>query len=103
MIASSPNVDIFGNTLEDNANGIAMTRQNRGSGTYGEHTLANNHAYNNTVINSGMSGVAQDYGGDAVYYANNTFENNKYSGSSSWFWFNREVSWSQWNSYGNDD
>jgi parallel beta-helix repeat protein len=103
MIASSPNVDIYGNTLEGNFNGIAMTQQARGSGTYGDHTLANDHAYNNTVISSGLSGIAQDSGGDGVYYANNTFENNSYSGSSGWFWLNREVSFSQWNSYGNDD
>jgi len=103
MISSSPNVEIYGNTLEGNANGIAMTRQNRGSGTYGEHTLANIHVYNNSVTDSGMTGIAKDYGGDEVYSAGNTFESNTYSGSSSWFWFNREVSWSQWNSYGNDD
>jgi parallel beta-helix repeat protein len=103
MIASSPNVEIYGNTLEDNANGIALTRQDRGSGLYGEHTLANIHVYNNSVTDSGMTGIAKDYGGDEVYYSGNTFENNTYSGSSSWFWLNREVSWSQWNSYGNDD
>ena len=102
MISSSPNVEIYGNTLEGNANGIAMTRQNRGSGTYGEHTLANEYAHDNTVIDSGLTGIAQDYGGDGVYSANNRFENNTYSGSSGWFWFNRSVSWSQWNSYGND-
>jgi parallel beta-helix repeat protein len=100
MISTSSNVDVYGNTLEDNYNGIAMTRQNRG----GDHTLANNSVHNNTVINSGMTGIAQDYGGDVVYTsANNHFEGNSYSGTSSWFWYNREISWSQWNNYGNDD
>ncbi len=103
MIASSSNVEIYGNTLEDNYNGIAMTRQNRGSGEYGLHTLANNYTHDNTVIDSGWTGIAQDYGGDGVYYANNRFENNSYSGSSGWFWLNRERSWSEWTSYGNDD
>jgi parallel beta-helix repeat protein len=103
MIASSSDVEIYGNTLEDNYNGIAMTRQNRGWGEYGEWTLADNHVHDNTVIDSGMTGAAQDYGGDTIYHANITFENNTYSGTSSWFWFNREVSWSEWNSYGHDD
>jgi hypothetical protein len=103
MIASSSNVEIYGNTLEDNYNGIAMTQQNRGSGEHGPHTLANNYAHDNTVTSSGWTGIAYDYGGDGVYYANNRFENNSYSGSSGWFWFNREVSWSDWTSYGNDD
>ncbi|MCP3997683.1 MAG: hypothetical protein GY722_21880 [bacterium] len=103
MIASSRNVEIYGNTLEGNFNGIALTRQNRGWGEHGEHTLANNYVHDNTVTNSGKTGIAQDYGGDAVYYANNRFESNSYSGSSSWFWLNRDRSWSEWNGYGHDD
>ncbi len=103
MIASSPNVEIYGNTLEDNYNGISMTRQNRGSGEFGEHTLANNYVHDNTIINSGTTGIAQDIGSDGVYYANNRFEGNTYSGSSDWFWLNRDRSWSEWNGYGHDD
>jgi len=103
MIASSQNVEVYGNTVEDNYNGIAMTRQNRGSGDYGEWTLRNNHVYDNTVIDSGNSGAAYDWGGDTIYYSDITFEGNTYSGNSGWYWFNNEVSWSQWNGYGHDD
>ena len=104
MIASSPNVEIYGNLLEDNYNGIAMTRQDRGSGDYGLHTLANNYVHGNTVINSGMTGIARDYGGNDVYTSNNNrFEGNSYSGTSSWYWMGSEVSWSEWNAYGHDD
>ena len=103
VIASSPNVEIYGNTVEDNYNGISLTRQNRGSGDYGLHTIANVYVHDNTVIDSGMTGAAQDIGSDAIYSANNRFENNTYEGSSSWYWMNREVSWSAWNGYGHDD
>ena len=103
MIASSQDVEVYGNTLEDNYNGIAMTRQNRGSGEYGEWTLADNYVHDNTVIDSGDTGAATDYGGDTIYSSGIRFENNTYSGSSGWFWFNHEVSWSEWNSYGHDD
>ena len=103
MIASSQNVEIYGNTLEDNYNGIAMTRQNRGTGTHGLWTLANNYVHDNTVTNSGMTGAAQDVHSDAIYSSNLRFENNTYTGTSSWFWLNRERSWSEWNSYGHDD
>ncbi len=103
MIASSQDVEIYGNTLEDNHNGIAMTRQNRGYGEYGEWTLEDNFVHDNTVINSGNTGAAADYGGDTIYYSNIRFEDNTYTGSSGWFWFGREVSWSEWNSYGHDD
>lgn len=103
MIASSQNVEIYGNTLEDNYNGIAMTRQNRGTGAYGLWTLANNYVHDNTVIDSGMTGAAQDVHSNAIYSAGLRFENNTYTGTSSWFWLNRERSWSEWNSYGHDD
>ncbi len=103
MIASSQNVEIYGNTLEDNYNGIAMTRQNRGSGEYGEWTLANNYAHNNVIINSGNTGAATDVGNNDIYYSNIRFENNNYSGDSGWFWMNGEVSWNEWLSYGHDD
>ncbi len=103
MIASSPNVEIYGNTLEGNFNGIAMTRQARGWGEHGEHTLANNYVHNNTVTNSGKTGIAQDINNNGVYYANNRFESNTYNGSSGWFWLNSDVSWSEWNGYGHDD
>jgi parallel beta-helix repeat protein len=102
MIASSQNVEIYGNILEDNYNGIAMTRQNRGWGSHGEWTLANNYVHNNTVINSGLSGAATDVGNDDIYYSNIRFESNSYSGDSGWFWMNGEVSWWEWQSYGHD-
>ncbi len=103
MIASSQNVEVYGNTLEDNYNGIAMTRQNRGWGAHGEWTLRNNYVHDNTVIDSGKTGAATDYGGDTIYYSNIRFENNSYSGNVGWYWFSRERSWSEWNSYGHDD
>jgi parallel beta-helix repeat protein len=103
MIASSQNVEIYGNTLEDNYNGIAMTRQNRGTGTYGLWTLANNYVHDNTVIDSGLTGAAQDVHSNAIYSSNIRFEDNTYTGTSGWYWLNRERSWSEWNSYGHDD
>ncbi len=103
VIASSQNVEVYGNTLEDNYNGVAMTRQNRGSGSHGEWTLRNNNVHNNTIINSGNTGAATDVGNNDIYYANIQFEGNTYVGASGWFWFNGEVSWSEWNGYGHDD
>ena len=94
MIASSQNVEIYGNTLEDNYNGIAMTRQNRGTGEYGLWTLANNYVHDNTVIDSGLTGAAQDVGSNAIYSSNIRFENNTYTGDFGWCWLNRDRSWS---------
>ena len=100
MIASSQNVEIYGNTLEDNYNGISMTRQNRGSGEYGEWTLANNYVHDNTITDSGLSGAAQDVGNNNIYNSNIRYENNTYTGDVGWWWMNGEVSWSEWQSYG---
>lgn len=103
VIASSPNIEIYGNTIEDNFNGISMTKQARGSGEYGYHTLANIYVHDNTIIDSGLTGAAYDDGSSEIYSSNIRFENNSYSGDVGWYWMNREVSWSQWNSYGHDD
>lgn len=103
MIASSQNVEIYGNTLEDNANGIAMTRQNRGTGEYGLWTLANNYVHDNTVVDSGLTGAAQDVGSNAIYSSGIRFENNSYSGDVGWWWMNKSISWSAWQGYGHDD
>ena len=102
MIASSQNVEIYGNLLEDNANGIAMTRQSRGTGEYGPRTLANNYVHDNTIINSGLTGAAQDVGNDTIYNSDIRFEGNTYSGNVGWWWLNGERSWSEWQSYGHD-
>lgn len=103
VIASSQNVEIYGNTIADNYNGIGMTQQNRGSGAYGEYLLRNNYAHNNTIIDSGLTGAAQDIGSNAIYSANIRFEGNSYQGDVGWHWMNGEVSWSRWQSYGHDD
>jgi len=103
MIASSQNVEVYGNVIEDNYNAISMTRQSRGSGEYGEWTLANNYVHDNTVINSGLSGAAQDVHNDNIYHSGIRYENNSYTGDVGWWWMNGEVSWSEWQSYGHDD
>ncbi len=103
VIASSPNVEIYGNTIEDNFNGISLTKQDRGWGDYGEHTLANIYAHDNTIIDSGLTGAAYDDGSSEIYSSNIRFENNSYSGDVGWYWMNHEVSWSAWNGYGHDD
>lgn len=102
MIASSQNVEVYGNLLEDNYNGISMTQQNRGSGTYGTFLLRNNTVHDNTVIDSGLSGAAQDIGSDAIYNSGIRYSNNTYVGDVGWWWYNRSRSWSSWQSYGND-
>src|SRR6185295_4962399 len=49
QIAASPDVEVHDNTLVDNAHGIAAIQQNRGSGTYGMHSVDNLYVHNNTI------------------------------------------------------
>ncbi len=102
LIAASQDLDIYGNEVTDNYNGITLVQQDRGSGAYGPYVVQNNSVYDNLIVNSGISGAARDIGSQAIFDANNTFTGNDYVGSSRWEWENRRVSWDTWRSYGND-
>lgn len=61
LISASTNVDITGNIVAGNAQGITAFQQNRGSGRFGVHRLANILVWSNTIeMNVGGSGIAQD-------------------------------------------
>lgn len=107
LVAHSPNVEVYGNTVEDNCNGIVGIQQDRGSGPYGPHELRNLHVHDNTVrMPSGQSGVADDSGGTAVYTSrNNRFESNTYKldpKDSAFGWMNQAMNKAQWQAAGQD-
>jgi len=102
LIASSQNVEIYGNEVTGNYNGITMTQQNRGSGKYGPYIVRNVNVYNNRIVNSGTSGAAEDIGSDAIFDANNKFTGNVYVGDVGWEWDGGRKSWSSWRNYGLD-
>lgn len=61
LISASTNVDITGNIVAGNAQGITAFQQNRGSGRFGVHRLADILVWSNTIeMNVGGSGIAQD-------------------------------------------
>ena len=102
-MSSSSGADVYGNVLTGNYNGITLVQQDRGSGAYGAYVVKNNRIHDNTIINSGISGAAQDIGSSAIFNANNTFVGNDYRGTSRWEWENRRRSWDTWRSYGHDN
>lgn len=106
LIASSPGAEIYGNYVEGNYNGITLTQQDR-SGTpgpqeHGSYTVHDTYVHDNTVVDSGLSGAAQDNGDDSIYYDNNRFQGNDYRGDVGWSWGGSSRSWSSWQSTGND-
>jgi hypothetical protein len=102
MIASSSNVQIHGNLVEGNHNGIGITQQSRGSGAHGPHLARNVTVRHNTVVGSGRSGAIQDIGSKAIYSSNITFDHNTYIGAVGWAWDDRWIAWPAWRGYGHD-
>ena len=88
LVAASDGVEVTGNVVRANGNGIAGIQQNRGSGLYGPHLLSNLWVHDNTVDASGGSGVVQDSGDGAAWARNNRFERNAFL-NGSWFTWGR--------------
>ena len=108
LIAASPNVEVHGNVVEDNADGIGAVQQRRGSGAYGPYEISNLWVHDNDIaMKQGWTGLVQDVG-DSSYFVvsrRNRFENNRYrlaSGAASFAWWNSERTESQWKNYGQD-
>ncbi len=102
LIAHSDNVEVYGNTVEDNWNGIVGIQQDRGT-----HELRNLWVHDNTVTMSrGQTGVG--LAGTGVYNpfnANNRFDRNDYrvdAGVIKPFKWEGSATWSEWRSVGQD-
>jgi parallel beta-helix repeat protein len=65
-IASSFNIQVYGNTLSNNFNGIGETQQNRTDSTPPAHLLENVYVHNNAVngVTGARTGAAEDNGAD---------------------------------------
>jgi parallel beta-helix repeat protein len=108
LIAHSPDVEVYGNTLEDNHNGILGIQQDRGDGAFGDHALDNLHVHDNRVVQRNgqwAAGVAQDVDDQGVFDRNLRFERNHYvlAGDGRWFeWNDREHKADTWIAFGHD-
>jgi len=118
LIAHSPNVEVYGNTVTDNWNGIVGIQQSRGSGTYGPFELRNLNVHDNIITwttevpkdangHGGTSGTAQDIG-DINLFADRDirFNHNTYRvpdpTRSYWSWPNSRRTITSWQSLGLD-
>jgi parallel beta-helix repeat protein len=109
LIAHTPNVEVFGNTVSGNYNGIVGIQQSRGSGTLGEHLLSNLNVHDNVICMArGKSGVGDGTGTGAFQGArnNDNWEDNDYTvpntTGSFWTWNNASQTWAGWNGFGFD-
>lgn len=110
LVSASPNVEVYGNTLNDNAGGILAMQQNRGSGAHGLYETENLNVHDNVVIQPAgpVAGLIQDVG-DTTYFTGrgNVFEDNEYQtgacGLPRWAWQDGLRTFAQWQAYGHDD
>lgn len=108
LVSSSKDVEVLGNTVEDNLGGIAGVQQARGTGTLGAHQILNLNVHNNSVKqSSGLTGLVQDIG-DTSYFTskNNHFSVNTYllHTNTNYFAWNdvSPSSFTTWQGYSND-
>ena len=108
-VVSSPNVEIYGNTVRNNQHGIAVNQDERGSGSYGRHEVQNLYVHDNTVImQTGYTGLGLGQGlSGTTYYdsKNSRFVRNSYtlgSRAKYFYWRDAERTKAEWTSYGQD-
>lgn len=106
LVAASSDVEVFGNVLVKNANGIAGIQQDRGVGDLGAYTLARLSVYDNTIdIGEGQMGVVEDIGDPSVFTDREIlFDNNTYEAGveRSYMWDGRELDRFGWMDAGQD-
>jgi parallel beta-helix repeat protein len=111
-VVSSRNVEVYGNTLLDNWQGITGLNDHRGSGNHGAWVMTNLNVHDNNVsslINEGgggRSGMIDTAGTEAFLpAANNRFQRNSYvlgTNASYFMWMGENLNESQWRTYGQD-
>lgn len=108
LVAHSPDVEVYGNVVEDNYNGIIGMQQARGRGDHGPHELRNLRVHDNRIVQrrgQWAAGVVQDVGDRGVFARGLRFEANRYAlaGDGHWFvWDNGSHRADDWRRYGHD-
>ncbi|NND13365.1 MAG: hypothetical protein HKO10_05320, partial [Acidimicrobiia bacterium] len=106
-VAGSPNVEIVGNIVIGNADGIVAIQQDRtdAPASYGPVEVENLSVHDNQIRgNVGWTGLGQDVGDDSFFTSrNNRFFDNDYGEDddpSSFYWLNGERTRTEWTSFG---
>jgi parallel beta-helix repeat protein len=111
-IVSSRNVEVYGNTVEDNWQGITGLNDHRGVGIDGPYVLTNLNVHHNTIRSrvtdegGGRTGVVDTEGIDAFLPgANNRFHENTYSLGTKRFhftWMGKDLDETEWRRFQQD-
>lgn len=112
LVSSSREVEVYGNTLVDNYQGICGLEGHRGTGNHGDWILANLSVHNNFVYqtgtpsaDTGRSGII-DTSGSLAFSRNNVWNFNQYflppSQLLSWIWLGADRNDTEWRGFGQD-
>jgi len=109
-LASTPGrtyrIEVFGNTVEGNFNGVTVVQQNRAEkASYGPHMVDDVWVHDNDIDASGLTGFAQDIGDTSLFNLSIVkFTGNRYQlGTSKPFhWMNGTRTETEWKGYGQD-
>lgn len=108
LVQSSQDVEVYGNTVKNNNNGIIGLSEPRGTSLHGEKEVRNLWVHDNTVVQSGnwAAGIAAHDGDKPMIYTNwgNRFDHNTYTvGSGTHFdWQIVHSTWDRWRAQGQD-
>jgi hypothetical protein len=106
-VMASPNVEIYGNTVSANRDGIVLTQFPRGSGAPGPHEINDVYVHNNVIKQSqGYTGLIQGMGDDSYFTSrNNRFQANTYylgTNPDYFQWMDAPRTSDQWIAFGED-
>jgi parallel beta-helix repeat protein len=107
LVNTSPNVEVYGNTVRNNNDGIAGIHASRGSGNYGPYQLKNLWVHDNVIVMQvGETGVVTNTS-DPVFSTawNNRFDYNTYTLGSAdkyYAWDPWYMTTTQWRATGQD-
>jgi len=109
VVSSSSRVEVAGNTVADNANGIGLIASDRGSGDRcGPFVLEGVRVHDNEVVMAtGRTGLVHNTGGDSWFRTRgNRFERNRYRldrpGARRFAWAAGDLTSAQWTAAGQD-
>jgi parallel beta-helix repeat protein len=106
LVSSSADVEVYGNVVEDNRNGIGAIDSDRGNGTRGPYEVANLWVHDNAIQQ--RSGVAAGIlGSNPVFLSKrNRFTGNSYllgdTALRQFRWLHANRSDEEWRGFGND-
>ncbi len=98
QLANVSDVEVTGNVVQGNRNGIIATAQDRGD----EFPLGPIDVHDNVIRDSGRTGVSQSIGDQSIYENGLVFRANRYEGDVTWGWLDSERSWEDWQGFGQD-